>query len=382
MTAGGDLGERLRPGFEGSGSKAGTAYHQHPFLTDLPFERGETVERVAQIDTAWPVATHRGLDIGCSVGGLSAALEFRGAAMTGVDYDGRAIEVARAGAPRALFHCSDLTPESMARVLAEQQYDFAIWLSSWQYVARQHGRHVALDLLGAVAAAVPVVFFEDPAGASPVPGDCFAGSLEGVSDELGEIWREVTDLGPEPSGWGPQPRHVFMCRTPRSLAIPGRKAVAVRDGRAVKFHDRPELCQREARLLRAAGNVTPIVRYSDDRVIVMDAHPTLANWLHQHPDDRKLIGERLRFQYKLLHERGICHRDVVPGNIVVEESTSRPLLVDFEWAELHDGTVACFDLDGAPSDDDGRWYRPDLDGIVGAPVGGNWWDTQFSGYFK
>lgn len=41
----------------------------------------------------------------------------------------------------------------------------------------------------------------------------------------------------------------------------------------------------------------------------------------------------LRSTLRLLHERGVVYRDVKPSNIVVEESTGRPVLIDFDCAD-------------------------------------------------
>jgi SAM-dependent methyltransferase len=200
----------------GGSLQPGKAYHDIPGL-EGPTYRSGSQQRADQIAAAIDVKGKRGIDLGCSVGGVSFGLATHGAYMTGIDYDTSSISVAEQVAlersATCAFGVADLTEDHVWDWITAGQYDFAVWLSNWMWLARQAGHDVARRRLQQLSESVPVLVFETSQG----PGDGMAGSPlvvgpEGVKTLL-ETSTAYTTV--EPAGKGPAwcgNRTVFVCR--------------------------------------------------------------------------------------------------------------------------------------------------------------------------
>lgn len=210
---------QIRP-VQGGSLQAGKAYH------DIPGEAGDVYrpgseQRAAHIAARIDVDGKSGIDIGCSVGGLSFALAALGASMTGVDYDASAIATATRVAwerdADVEFLCADLTADDTWEWLTAGGWDFAVWLSQWMWLAKQAGFDVARGRLRQLSEAVPVLVFETAQG----PTDGMAGSPDVVGAE-GVRWLlesstcytsiEAVGCGDAWLGQDSPGRTVFACR--------------------------------------------------------------------------------------------------------------------------------------------------------------------------
>lgn len=221
---------RLLPGtyagvrtVEGGSLQAGKAYH------DIPGERG-AVYRTGSADRAAHIVGHvdvnglSGVDIGCSVGGLSFALAAHGARMTGVDYDRSSIETARRVAERRgvdiEFVHADLASDATWHRITAGQFDFAVWLSQWMWLNKQVGPERARLRLRQLSEAVPLLVFETAEG--PDDGDAGTADVvgpEGVRRLLEEstAYASIVEIGQSPGDWLDR-RTVFLCSTAASGA--------------------------------------------------------------------------------------------------------------------------------------------------------------------
>lgn len=202
------------PGVPGSTLERGKGYHDLPFpeYEGAPSHRKDTAARIAHLTRLTDFRDLRGIDIGCSTGGIAFGLQQAGALMLGIDADPQAIEVARsveaAQQTGARFLHGTVPSPWFTRRLREG-WDFGIWLSSWMWVAKGHGRAAALKALAEVAAACPVLFFESAAGPDDgIAGDVFRDQAE-VAQVLRACYSEVVDTGTAGEWFR---RRIYLCR--------------------------------------------------------------------------------------------------------------------------------------------------------------------------
>lgn len=196
----------------------GKAYHDIPGVPGDVYRPGSDL-RAQHIADYLDVDGKRGIDIGCSVGGISFALADRGACMYGVDYDESSIAVAvRAQADRPdlnlCFRTMDLRSDEVWEDICAERFDFAVWLSQWMWLAKQDGMERAKRRLRQLSTSVPALVFETAQG----PHDGAAGSREvtgpaGVRDLLREntTYGSIRSIGVSPGNWL-SGRSVFLCR--------------------------------------------------------------------------------------------------------------------------------------------------------------------------
>lgn len=195
--------ETIRP-ISGGSLEAGKAYHDVVGVSGPSF-RSDTAERVARILSVVEVEGRRGVDIGCSVGGISFGLAAAGAEMVGVDYDATAVEFAQGLADdrsaSARFVYEDITELGVWHDLCTGGFDFAVWLSNWMWVAKQAGVERARDMVVELADSVPVLVFETAESENTsMAGAGGIGSVSDVEELLLDGYESVTWVGVE-AGW-------------------------------------------------------------------------------------------------------------------------------------------------------------------------------------
>lgn len=212
------LGQKYFPG----SSTKGKSYQDLSFLgVDVPFHRVGTAHRAEHISKHYDVSGKKGLDIGCSVGGISLALvkNHNTAHMVGVDIDFNAVEVANELASKyrlnAVFAEMDITSIDFLTLLDDQEFDFVVWYSNFMWIAKNHGWDKAYELVRIISEKVPVLFFETAQKKSDgVAGDFSLDGVEGVQKMLQEhsTYTDITNLGVPPMQEHWRSRNVFLAR--------------------------------------------------------------------------------------------------------------------------------------------------------------------------
>ena len=133
---------------EGSSTKQGCLYHELPFFSNIPTHRKSSKLRADIIKNNLTITDKTGLDLGCSVGGITFELQLAGANMVGIDYDPNAInlakEIEKYYNTGALFRYQLIT---YSLIFGLQEFDFIVWLNQWMWLAKQEGEDVARQIL-------------------------------------------------------------------------------------------------------------------------------------------------------------------------------------------------------------------------------------------
>ena len=192
----------------GSSLDQGKLYHDIPFMS-LPSHRKNTRLRVDRILMEIDVKGKKGLDLGCSVGGITFRLQAAGASMTGIDYDKAMINLATAIGNKfktsAKFVHSIINKELISGL---EQYGFIVWFDQWMWLLKQAGED-AYECISIVSQKTNCLFF------STTQGDAMAKSANiSSSQDVFNILKDNTDyqiddLGTVKDGW--YPRNIFRC---------------------------------------------------------------------------------------------------------------------------------------------------------------------------
>lgn len=203
--------------YPGSAVKDGLAYHDIPLdiFKDVDSHRKGTSERVDHLISLYDFTGKTGIDIGCSVGGISFGIADRTDVelITGVDYDGTAIEVANRIQQYTNLPCKfynmEVPSDQFWDLLVD--IDFVIWLSSYMWINKAIGEKQALEMLSKVSDAVDTMFFES----SENDGAAAQWSLGTTADEVQSqlekhtSFTKVINTGTPVKGWNN--RSVFLC---------------------------------------------------------------------------------------------------------------------------------------------------------------------------
>lgn len=165
---------------------SGTAYHELPFRNlKLKTSRNDLHKRVGRISQNLPIEGQHGLDIGCAIGGVSFSLQLAGAKMVGVDRDRPSIQVARECESLfktgAAFIEADFSLETIDDILEvasnpiSGEVDFTVWLSSFNWVAKELGISQTKEILLKLSRASKVLIADSAIG----------GKGQGAMDVLG-----------------------------------------------------------------------------------------------------------------------------------------------------------------------------------------------------
>jgi len=201
---------------DGSSVERGMLYHDLPFpeLSGMAAHRRGNRHRFRLMASRYDFKGKSGVDLGCSVGGLSFRLALAGAKMVGVDYDPAAIGVADAVREWRLSIGDSVVAENTSFICGDvaefpvPECDFCIWLSVFMWVWKLHGRDAALAKLAEVSQRCDVLFFDTASG----KGDGMAGDVVDMTPEqilARSGYANVVRLGVPRGRWFRRP--LFMC---------------------------------------------------------------------------------------------------------------------------------------------------------------------------
>jgi SAM-dependent methyltransferase len=180
--------------------RIGQAYHDLPFKDfHLAAWRTDTLARASLIAGVSHIVGKAGLDLGCSIGGMSFALQMSGASMTGVDFNKEDIqfarEVERHYRTGAKFRCADIDQVIWGSDFLGR-YDFVVWLSQWMWYFKQVGKERSLLALRRVSQHIRVLWFEVSVGDGCAGIDMLKLGLSSAKDvrALLETWTEFRQI--------------------------------------------------------------------------------------------------------------------------------------------------------------------------------------------
>jgi len=192
----------------GSSLDPGKLYHDIPFMS-FPSHRKNTQLRTDRLLKEFDVKGKKGLDLGCSAGGVTFRLQSAGANMTGIDYDKAVIDFANAIEGHfktgARFTCAIIDKELISGL---ERYDFIVWFDQWMWLLKQADKD-AYEAISIVSQKTDCLFF------STTQGDAMAKSANISSkDDVFKILKDNTDyqiddLGTVKDGW--YSRNIFRC---------------------------------------------------------------------------------------------------------------------------------------------------------------------------
>jgi len=151
------------------------AYHELPFQElELITSRDDLAERIARISRGFEFGGKFGLDIGSAVGGMSFALQQEGAQMLGVERDRPSLDLAQECEAYfqtgAVFSHSQFSVASLPELLdiganpLTNRFDFAIWMSSFNWVANDLEPEEMAELVSKLSSSVDVLFADSAIG--------------------------------------------------------------------------------------------------------------------------------------------------------------------------------------------------------------------------
>lgn len=155
--------------------EVGTGYHELPF-PELRFKtsRGDLSARLQRLSQIQEIKGSYGLDIGCAIGGMTFGLQKIGSKMVGIDRDEPSIAVAQECEALfktgATFVCASFGEETLAELARlygnpmTGRFDFAIWFSSFNWVAEALGLEATRALLEAVSQSVDTLIADSAIG--------------------------------------------------------------------------------------------------------------------------------------------------------------------------------------------------------------------------
>lgn len=330
--------------YEGSATEIGTVYQNIPSRPDIPFHRGRSDWRAERICELVDVKGKTILELGCSVGTMSAVFKKRGAShVLGIDYDKDAIKIAEEIYPDINFSISNISKETLGEICFQfKTFDIVVWTSQFMWMVKQYGMEYALDFLFDISKKCNTLVFETAGrddGSAPLDM-----SQEDILPMLikNTCFQKITDHGPWNDNWSP--RNVFICENPKTLWISHLSKVERIDRKTVrKTYDIDserayEICGREQYfLMKLNGRLNfPILLKKTSHSIEMEYAGIPAIWIPENAIYAILED---------LEEEEIIHRDIQPSNILWNGKNC--VLIDFAYAvQPGDVTNYHYDLGG------------------------------------
>ena len=330
--------------FAGSNIAQGKAYHSFDGLETTSYT-GNVGQRVNLITDNYDVNGKKGVDLGCSVGGISIELARRGASMCGYDHDHQAIEVARTYSKEfGLFNIfsSQNIDLDFIKKIPFSDYSFCIWFSHWMWFLKQHGIEDALDALWHLGKNVPVLFFETSLG------DGMAGkevSAQGIDEKkmmqiLGHCYKSVKKIGVDEQ-WRKRP--IFMCEGCLPYEYKGyqdNKIWRSKYNTVVKTQNDDGFVREYSSLVKLeAVNLIrfPIAELWQGNVSNALYMSYCGEPLKKLPANWKDQAEEILLALK---EANIVHRDIIPRNLLIKDGIIK--LIDFSWSGPPDEDISKF----------------------------------------
>ena len=330
--------------FMPGGGVRGMVYHDLPFEGyEIKANRPKIQDRVNQIaNSEYDIKGKRGLDLGCSIGGISFGLQMLGASMVGIDYDNAAIKIAQ-GVEKiehtgAVFFRSEVTRKWLSRYSG---WDFTVWLSNYMWVAKKEGRTEADKLLSFLSEAAPVCFFETSQG----EGKAQTSWIKNKRDVKNLLYKSFDHVGELGDSVG-RKRTVFMavhygCKMSRHDIEFGEPAIG-------RTYPLKRLADKEVEMSNRFPSITPKVLKSQGELVVTEKGVPLNVW-----SNGRGVSEKREMFHKLIKVvetvqlQGVIHRDIHAKNVVVVNG--EPKLIDWSLSE-----TCCngsdYDLNGRDKD--------------------------------
>lgn len=193
----------------GSSLDPGKLYHDIPFLS-FQSHRRNTQLRVNRLLAEFDVKGKKGLDLGCSVGGVTFRLQASGAQMMGIDYDRDSINFANAVENQFRTGAKFIWANIDKKLISDLEWhNFIVWLDQWMWLLKQLGKADAYEAISIISQKTNCLFFSTTQGDAMAKSDGIT-SKEDVFDILkNNTDYQIDDLGIPGDGWFP--RNIFRC---------------------------------------------------------------------------------------------------------------------------------------------------------------------------
>jgi len=330
--------------FDGSNIWRGKAYHSFDGL-ETDSHVGNVGQRVKLITDNYDVKDKTGVDLGCSVGGISIELSKRGASLCGYDHDHQAIEVARIYSKKFglfnIFSSQNIDLDFIQKI-PFSDYSFCVWFSQWMWFLKQHGIEDALDALWHLGKSVPVLFFETSLG------DGKAG--EAIKDHsidekrmvqiLGNCYKNVKKIGIDEQ-WRKRP--IFMCEGCLPSEYKGyhnNKIERIGYNKIRKTQNKDQHIRELVSIRKITKDGLtkhfPVGHPPNDIENTIDMS-YCGEPLTKLPDNWKCQAEEI---LQALKDVNIVHRDIIPRNLLIKDGVIK--LIDFSWSGPPDEDTSNF----------------------------------------
>jgi len=330
--------------FAGSNIAHGKAYHSFDGLETSSYT-GNVNQRVKLITDNYDVNGKTGVDLGCSVGGISIELSKAGASMMGYDHDYQAIEVAKAYSRKFnlfnIFKDANIDLEFIKRI-SDPVYSFGVWFSHWMWFMKQHGTVDALNALFNLGKNVPVLFFETSLGdgmAGKAVSDAGIDEKE-MKNILQHCYKSVKKIGVDEQ-WRKRP--IFMCEGCLPSEYKGyhnNKIERIGYNKIRKTQNKDQHIRELVSIRKITKDGLtkhfPVGHPPNDIENTIDMS-YCGEPLTKLPDNWKCQAEEI---LQALKDVNIVHRDIIPRNLLIKDGVIK--LIDFSWSGHPDEDTSKF----------------------------------------
>jgi len=312
--------------FAGSNTQDGRAYHTFDGA-EVHGQAGNVSQRVCLILNNYQPFSKKGIDLGCSIGGITLSMARAGAVMTGIDYDFQSIDVAMAYADEFNQIINYKIEDIDLKLIKEINQDFVIWFSHWMWFCKQHGFETGLDALYELGKKEITVFFETSLGEGMAGNVMKANNMSETKlvNILNNCFHRVRKIGVD-EYWRKRP--IFKCEgKPYKYKCYHTNTVERLSYYRIFKKQPEENAKRESKTLTLLQNSMHFPRLfscdgKEEMVIEF-----CGKHLKKLPNDWKYQAEAI---LRDLKNAGILHRDIIPRNILINEGIIK--LIDLSWS--------------------------------------------------